>query len=239
LLAVPEYVQLFSAAYPGRAASTFAFTDAARALAAFQMEAFTKTGSPFDRYLNRDDAALTAQQKRGATLFFGKASCSNCHNGPMLGAQSFANVGVPQVGPGVNRELPLDLGRGEIENHEFYRFAFRVAPLRNVELTAPYMHNGAYPTLDAVLRHYNDVPLALRTYDPSQLPLALRSLHHGDEATVQQILNGVDPRLRVGLDLTDAEQNDLVAFLKSLTDPAARNLGSLLPARVPSGLPVQ
>jgi cytochrome c peroxidase len=239
LLAIPEYVQLFSAAFPGRAASTFAFTDAARALAAFQMEAFTRTASPFDRYLGRDDAALNAEQKRGATLFFGEASCAHCHNGPMLGAQSFANVGIPQIGPGVSRQLPLDLGRAEIQDHQFYRFAFRVAPLRNVELTAPYMHNGAYPTLDAVVRHYNDVPLALRTYDTSQLPAALRPLYHGDEATVQAILSTVDPRLRVPLDLTDTEKNELVAFLKSLTDPTARNLNSIVPTRVPSGLPVQ
>jgi len=202
------------------------------------MSEFTKTNSPFDQFLNRNNAALTAEQKRGASLFFGRAQCGSCHGGPFLGGQQFSNAGVPQIGPGVGRELPLDLGRGELQNNEFYRFAFRVAPLRNVELTAPYMHNGAYATLEAVIDHYNNVPLALRTYDVSQLSPAVRPLHHGGDATNNAVLQTLDFRLRTPLNLTDAEKSELVAFLKSLTDPAARNLGAVAPARVPSGLPL-
>jgi cytochrome c peroxidase len=239
LTAIPEYVQLFGAAFPGRAVSQLSFEDAARALAAFEMQDFTKTGTPFDRFLERDSNALTPEQKRGATLFFGEARCAQCHGGPFLGGQSFANDGVPQIGPGVTRQPPLDFGRGELPNNEFYRFAFRVAPLRNIELTAPYMHNGAYPTLEAVVKHYDNVSLALRTYDSSQLPPALRSLYHGDQATITAVLTNLDGRLRTPLDLTEDEKRDLVAFLKSLTDPAARNLSALTPLRVPSGLPVQ
>ena len=239
LIAIPGYVQLFATAYPGRAPASLRFEDAARALAVFQMEAFTKTRSPFDRYLDRDDAALTAEQKRGAGLFFGDGLCSSCHNGPFLGAQQFANVGIPQIGPGASRQPPLDLGRGELPNNDFYRFAFRVAPLRNVELTAPYMHNGAYPTLEAVLRHYDDVSFAARNYDVTQLDPSLRHMVHTDRTTVDAVLANLDHRLRVPLDLTDAEQRELIAFLKSLTDPSARDLRSLIPASVPSGLPVQ
>src|SRR5205814_6998886 len=117
------------------------FQHAAASIAAFQMQAFTETNSPFDRYLNRDDAALTTAQKRGALLFFGKAQCSSCHNGPFLGGASFANAGVPQLGPGTGDAAPLDLGRGGLKDQSFYKFAFRVTPLRNVELTAPYMHD--------------------------------------------------------------------------------------------------
>jgi cytochrome c peroxidase len=238
LRAIPEYGDLFGAAYPGRRASQLGFEHAAQVLAAFQMEAFTRTRSPFDRYLDRDDAALTAEQKRGALLFFGEAQCGSCHNGPFLGASGFANVGAPQIGPGVGKGAPLDLGFGEIQNNEFYRFAFRVAPLRNVELTAPYMHSGAYPTLEAVVDHYNDVPAALRGYDVTQLVPALRNLYHGDEATITAVLSTLDFRLQRGLGLTEDEKRELVAFLESLTDPAARDLRPLVPARVPSGLPV-
>jgi cytochrome c peroxidase len=206
LRAIPDYVDLFAAAYPSRAAATLRFEDAARALAAFQMQSFTKTRSPFDRWLDRDDAALTAEQKRGAELFFGQALCASCHGGPFLGGQGFANVGVPQIGPGSTRQSPLDLGRGELESHDFYRFAFRVAPLRNVELTAPYMHDGAYPTLEAVLRHYDDVPVAARSYDVTQVEPALRGLVHADAATVEAVLSNLDGRLRVPLDLSDDEQ---------------------------------
>ncbi|MEO8448555.1 MAG: cytochrome c peroxidase [Gemmatimonadota bacterium] len=239
LSAISEYVTMFDAAFPGRGTSPPRFEDAARALAAFQMQAFTKTGSPFDRYLDRDDFAMTTEQKRGGLLFFGKARCSFCHNGPFLGGQSFANDGAPQIGPGGSKAAPLDLGKGELQSFESYQFAFRVAPLRNIELTAPYMHSGAYATLEAVVGHYNDVPLALRTFDPSKLAPAVRALYHGDAATISAVLATLDGRLTTPLNLTTAEMSDLVAFLKSLTDPAARNLISVVPARVPSGLPIQ
>ena len=200
------------------------------------MQEFTKTRSPFDRYLERDDAALTLPQKRGALLFFGKAQCSSCHNGPFLGGQQIANVGAPQIGPGGTRQPPLDLGRGEQDNNDFYKFAFRVAPLRNVELTAPYFHSGAFRTLEAVVHHYNDVTKSLTEYDPSRLPTDVRPFYRGDAATVSAVLGTLDFRLRRPLGLTEAEMGDLVTFLKALTDPAARNLSSVVPARVPSGI---
>lgn len=236
LLAVNEYVTMFNSAFP--ASGPPRFEHAARALAVFQMQEFTRTGSPFDRYLEREDAALTLAQKRGGLLFFGKAQCSTCHNGPFLGGQSIANVGAPQIGPGGTKQPPLDLGKGEHENNDFYRFAFRVAPLRNVELTAPYFHSGAYRTLEAVTRHYNDVPKSLREYDASQLDPDVRPLYRGDAATISAVLATLDFRLSRPLGLTDAELGDLVAFLQALTDPAARNLSSAVPATVPSGLPL-
>jgi cytochrome c peroxidase len=239
LLAVPGYVTLFNAAFPGRPPAQLRFQDAATAIAVFQMEALTKTNSPFDRYLNRDDSALPADAKRGALLFFGKAQCSSCHNGPFLGGGDFANTGVPQLGPGVGQGAPLDFGRGEVFNTEFYRFFFRAPPLRNVELTAPYFHDGAVATLEAVVRHYNDVPASLRDFDPSTLPPALRGSYHGDAATLSAILATLDFRLREPLHLTDTEIAEVVAFLKSLTDPAAGDLSAISPAAVPSGLPVR
>src|SRR2546423_6197768 len=145
LLAIPEYVAKFTAAYPGTAAGQLRFEHAATALAAFQMQALTKTDSPFDRYLSRDDAALTTQQKRGGRLFFGKAQCSTCHNGPLLGGNGFANAGVPQLGPGSATTPPLDRGRADLpDQQQGYRFAVRVAPPRNVELPAPYTHDRAF-----------------------------------------------------------------------------------------------
>jgi cytochrome c peroxidase len=227
LLAIPAYVAKFNAAFPGVPTNQLGFQHAAVAIAAFETQALTRTDSPFDRYLKRDDDALTAEQKRGASLFFGKATCSSCHNGPQLGAGNFVDVGVPQIGPGVGPELPLDLGRGALPDNEFYRFAFRVAPLRNVELTAPYFHDGAYPTLEAVVRHYNDVRLALPGFDPSQLAPDVRATYHGDAATVGAVLERLDFRLQQPLRLTETERAELVAFLKALTDPSARDLSAL------------
>jgi cytochrome c peroxidase len=239
LLAIPEYVTMFRAAFPGTPTGSLGFQHAAMAIAGFEIQAMTRTNSAFDRYLGRDDAALTVEAKRGGVLFFGAGRCSSCHNGPFLGGQQFANTGVPQIGPGMGADAPLDLGRGALVNNEFYKFAFRVAPLRNVELTAPYFHDGAYNTLEDVVKHYNDVPAALRGFDPGHLAPAVRALYHGDDATINAVLATLDFRVRTPLNLTDGERADLVAFLKSLTDPAARDLSALSPAAVPSGLPVQ
>jgi cytochrome c peroxidase len=246
LLAIDAYVAMFRAAYPGTLTTALGFQHAANALAAFQTHAFTRTRSPFDRYLARDDRALSDDEKRGAILFFGRARCANCHNGALLGGRQFANVGVPQLGPGVGAAAPLDVGRGEHvplpapePAFNFYNFAFRVPPLRNVELTAPYMHNGAYPTLAAVVRHYANADSAHRNYDVAQLDPALRATHRNDATTIDRVLTGLDFNVRSPLRLTPTEQQLLVAFLKSLTDPSARDLSSVIPASVPSGLPVR
>ena len=197
-----------------------------------------RTATPFDRYLRHDNNALSVDEKRGGVLFFGQARCASCHSGPFLGGQSFSNSGVPQLGPGVGKGAPLDLGRGELPNNDFYKFAFRVPPLRNVELTAPYFHNGSFATLESVVAHYNDVPKSLRSFDPATLPEAVRSSYHGDPVTIDSLMSTLDFRLRDPLLLTEAQQRELVAFLKSLTDPAARDLTGIAPASVPSGLPI-
>jgi cytochrome c peroxidase len=239
LVAVPGYVTLFRAAYPSIPTANLRFQDMANAMAAFQTNALMLTQSPFDRFLARDNAALSVEAKRGGILFFGQARCSQCHNGPFLGGRDFANTGVPQVGPGVGKAAPLDKGRGEILDFQFYQFAFRVPPLRNVELTAPYFHNGSFATLEAVVKHYNDVSTSLRTFDPATLPPSLQDSYHGDAATTSAVLATLDGRVQTPLHLTEAEIVDLVAFLKSLTDPRARDLSALIPASVPSGLPVR
>ena len=239
LLAVPGYVTMFNAAFPSVPRTSLTFENAATAMAAFQMDALLKTNSPFDRYLAHDNSALSPEAKRGGLLFFGTARCSQCHNGPLLGGQQFANTGVPQLGPGVGQGAPLDKGRGELQNFQFYQFAFRVPPLRNVELTAPYFHDGSFPTLESVVKHYNDVTKSLQTFDPATLPATVRGSYHGDAATIAAVLNSLDSRVRSPLNLTEAQMADLVAFLKSLTDPAARDLSGIAPAAVPSGFPVR
>jgi cytochrome c peroxidase len=222
LLAIQDYASRFAAAYPGIPAQSIGFQHAANAIAAFQVAAFTRTNSPFDRYLARDNSALTDEEKRGGILFFGRAQCASCHFGALLGGSQFANIGVPQFGPGVGASAPLDRGRGELfPSVSFYDFAFRVPSLRNVELTAPYMHNGAYSTLEQVVRHYTNADSALRNYDPAQLDPALRSTLRNDATSLGRIAATLDGRLRQRIPLTPSEQAQIVA------------------AAVPSGLPVQ
>src|SRR5205814_4044053 len=145
------------------------------------------------------------------------------------GGQQFANGGVPQIGPGVGSAAPLDIGQAEQlpqPQQLFARFVFKVPPLRNVELTGPYMHDGAYPTLDAVLRHYTNADSALENFDVSQLPAAVRPYYHGDATTIAEVRATLDGRLQLGIPLTGIERAEIIAFLKSLTDPAARDLSS-------------
>ena len=80
---------------------------------------------------------------------------------------------------------------------------------------------------------------SLQPFDPATLPATVRGSYHGDAATIAAVLNSLDSRVRSPLNLTEAQMADLVAFLKSLTDPAARDLSGIAPASVPSGLPVR
>ena len=240
VLAINAYVAKFNAAFPGVPTSSLGFQHAANAIAAFEGAAFTFTNSPFDRYIARDDNAISTEAKQGALLFFTKARCSSCHFGPLFGGQSFSSAGVPQLGPGVAPNAPLDFGEDlGFSGPQAPRFRFRVPPLRNVELSPPYMHDGAFATLDAVVHHYNDIEKALRSYDVSQLDARIQPLYRGDDATITAILNSTEPFLRRPLGLSEVELHQLVVFLQSLTDPAARDLSGLIPASVPSGLPVR
>ncbi|MBW8838305.1 MAG: hypothetical protein JF602_00390, partial [Gemmatimonadetes bacterium] len=205
LVAINGYVAKFNAAFPGVPASSLGFQHAANAIAAFEQTAFTFTSSPFDHYVAHDDRAMTTEAKQGALLFFTKARCSSCHFGPLLGGQSFASAGVPQLGPGVGKDAPLDLGQDPQFQGQAQRFFFRVPSLRNVELTAPYMHDGAFATLEAVVRHYNKVEETLRNYDASQLDPRLRAQYRGDPATIEAILAATSPIIRQPLGLSDTE----------------------------------
>jgi cytochrome c peroxidase len=238
LLAIDGYVELFRAAYPGVPTGQLGFQHAANAIAAFETEAFASAGSPFDRYVLGDNGALSAAAKRGADLFFGSASCSQCHRGPELTDQQFHNIGVPQLGPGFGAASPEDYGHGAVSGSIDERSTFRTPPLRNVELTAPYMHDGAYATLEAAVRHYLDPAASLSAYDPSQLRPELQGTYLSAPEQLEGILQTLDDRVATPLTLSDADVADIVEFLRALTDPAAVNLGALAPASVPSGLPV-
>lgn len=236
ILSYPEYLALFRAVFPGHDSTAFGFHHAAIAIAAFERSVFTQLGSPFDRYVAGDPAALSDSAKRGALLFYGRARCGSCHAGPLLTDQAFHNIGIPQLGPGVGTDAPLDFGRGGVTGRHEDRFAFRTPSLRNVLLTGPWMHNGAYPILDNAIRHYRDPRLALLSYDPGQLDPRVAPLIQRDQATVAAVLATLDTSLRVPTVLTDQDIALIRVFLRSLTDPAALIQLEEIPDRVPSGL---
>ncbi len=160
--------------------------------------------APFDRYARGDDHALSDPQRRGLSLFIGKAGCIECHKGPMFSDNRFASVGIGQVGVNVGAEdkgRAAGLERLAVLPHR--RTAqvpaptaadlgqFRTKSLRSVSETAPYMHAGQLASLRDVVWFYD---------------------RGGDHAGV-----GETSRFMVPLGLSDGEQRDLVAFLESLT----------------------
>lgn len=238
LLAIPEYVDLFAAAFPDVPRGALGFQHAANAIAAFEADFWSFTDSPWDRYLRGDRQALTQAAKRGALLFLGDAGCVGCHSGSLLTDQECHGLAVPQVGPGKGAEAPLDFGRGRETGRAEDDYTFRTPPLRNVALTGPWMHDGAYVTLEAAVRHHLDPARSLEEYDSTQLAEELRDTFQADAATIDAMLANLDPAVATPIELTDAEVSDLLAFLESLTDPAATDLGGDVPDSVPSGLPV-
>jgi cytochrome c peroxidase len=239
LRAIPKYDTLFRAAY-GKSVDSVGFEVAANAIAAFTASAYARYNTPFDQYLAGDRSALTDQQKRGALLFFGKANCGKCHLGPLLTDQKFHNIAVPQFGParGPLAGQGLDVGLEETTGQIGDRFKFRTPPLRNVALSAPYFHNGAFGTLLAAVKHYVNVTRSLQTYDKTQLPGYLQASVITDATRLNQILATLDPIVADTLTIQDAQVTEIVAFLQSLTDPSAQDLTSVVPDSVPSGLQV-
>jgi cytochrome c peroxidase len=258
LLAIPEYRDQFQTAFPYVAESDLGFEHAATAIAAFEGDVFTFTNSPWDQYLAGNNMALSDPAKRGALLFYGKANCSSCHSGNLLTDQEHYNLAVPQIGPGKGQEAPLDLGRGRVvskpcggpadsETDQHIAgpsqsmgldFAFRTPPLRNVSLTGPYMHNGAFSTLESAVRHHLEPENSLRSYDVAQhLPPELQDTFQDDPSVLDDLTMMIAP-VAPTEPLTDAEFNDLIAFLEALSDPAAQNINDAPPDSVPSGLPI-
>ena len=226
---IEEYVELFEAAYPGESFEDMTFAHAANAIAAFEVEAFAATDSPWDRFLAGDEDAMSADQVAGAQLFFGRARCSVCHSGSSLTDEDFHNIALPQIGAAEDR------GREDVTGDPQDRYAFRTPPLRNVALTGPYGHAGQYATLRDFIAHYNDPGRALRDYDPADhLEVALQGQVLDND---RELLDRLAPQLR-GIALSGDDIGLLVAFMEALTDPASEDLTAVIPDRVPSGLPV-
>jgi cytochrome c peroxidase len=237
ILAVPGYQEMFRAAYPDLPLDELGFEHAANAMAAYQMEVFTFLDSPWDRYLQGDETALSAEAMEGALLFYGKAGCVQCHSGPLMSDLQFHNIGVPQVGPGKGAEEPFDFGRARETGSESDLYAFRTPPLRNVAITGPYMHNGVYLTLEEAVRHHLNPAEAVANCDVGLLSPLMQEEDSGDTAVHTAPLSSPSIYM-LHKDLSGDEVAALLAFLESLTSPSAENLQHTIPDSVPSGLPV-
>jgi len=237
LRAIPAYDELFAGAFPDVHFDDIGIKHVANAIGAYEATAFAFPDSPWSAYLAGDDEALGEAATVGALLFFGEAGCSTCHNGVLLTDQKTHSIGIPQVGPGKDEEGPEDFGRGRETGLVEDRYTFRTPSLHNVAITGPWTHDGAYTTLDNVIRHHVDPEGRLLDYDVAQTVgpglLVLDRQRHLDP-----ILASISPELDTVPALSDDQIASLIAFLESLTDPTATDLGHLVPESVPSGLPV-
>ncbi len=200
-----EYKRLFAEAYPEQPdyqVSTYSISDALSAYVA----SLTDFDSPFDQYVQGKTGVIDPAVRRGFNLFMGKAACGTCHFAPVFNGtvppsynESESEVlGITATADTLNPSLDTDLGRFANgmprSKAEFYKTSFKTVTVRNADLTAPYMHNGVFKTLEEVVDFYNrgggtglklDVPYQTLPFDE--------------------------------LKLTKAEQADLVAFMKALT----------------------
>jgi cytochrome c peroxidase len=176
LRSIPGYVQAFYEAYPGEGITQ---TTLAKAVASFERTIISRN-APFDAWVSGDESAISPSAKRGFDVFVGKANCANCHSGPNFTDDGFHNIGLKDND---------DLGRFAQTPIKISKGAFKTPTLRDVALTSPYMHNGAYSTLEEVIDHYD---------------------RGGDDKT------NLDPNIKP-LGLSEQEKKDLVEFLHTLS----------------------
>ncbi len=234
------YDELLQNAYPYTAEKDIDIVDISNAIGAFMTEAFTALNSPFDEYLAGDSEAMSPSAKRGAILFYGRANCVACHSGNLQTDLSFHNIAAPQVGTGRGDAAPLDLGRGAITGNSDEDFQFRTPSLRNIELEAPYFHNGAYDKLEDAIRHHLNPAAAIAAYDPTQIEFELvTGAFENDRTTLRRIFSTLAPELKpTGGRITESEVKDILSFMGALTDPSSLNLHDVIPNAVASGLPI-
>ena len=192
----------FAKALPGKPESAITPASIRMALAAF-VRSLTALDSRFDRAVRGDTRALTSEERLGFNLFAGKARCATCHFMPLLNGTApplfvlseGEIIGAPDRPVTRDARLDPDSGQGRVDRLGEHLFAFKVPTLRNIALTAPYMHNGAFSTLDQVVDFYD----------------------RGGGTGIGAVVPGQTlPGAR--LNLSAGEKRALVAFLGALTD---------------------
>jgi cytochrome c peroxidase len=240
---IPVYGKMFVQAFDHiYEPSDVTIVEIGNAIGAFIISEWQSYDSPYDAWIT--GTPLPEDAERGRELFFNNR-CASCHAGPLFTDQQFHALGLPAFGPGRTRQwdqISRDVGRMAETNLLEDAYKFRTPSLRNVALTAPYGHNGAYPTLAAMVSHHADPAgsAASWTSDMAKLPdvpwlaatdFAIRE--DSAEMTRQTAINDLRPIL-----LSDRDVSDLVAFLNALTGETALTRPMGRPTTVPSGLPV-
>ena len=197
-----NYQRKFKDAFPETPNDFISIDHIATAITVY-LKSLNPMNSAFDKYVQGNRAALMEDQKKGFNLFMGKAQCGTCHfaplfNGllpPLYNISEFEVLGTPKTDDLTRLEFDTDSGRYNVFPIQFYIGAFRTPTLRNIAKTAPYMHNGAFQTLDKVMEFYNK---------------------GGGNGLGLNLVSQTLPS--DSLKLTDKEIKDIISFLNSLTD---------------------
>lgn len=203
LLSSKEYRDAFGRVFQESTAdSLISMNRVSAAISAF-LKTLAPFSSPFDRYINGNSRAMNTEQIRGYNLFMGKALCGTCHTAPLFNGltpplfdlTAMEVIGTTRDTVFTHARLDDDMGRFETYPIQFYIRSFKTPSLRNVAVTAPYMHNGAFPDLESVIGFYN------------------KGGGEGLGLTVpHQTLSATPLHLEAG------EIKSIVAFLQALTD---------------------
>ena len=210
------------------------YENIAKAIAAYEnSQVFVDT--PWKAYIEGENNAISQSAKQGALLFWGKAQCDDCHSGDYFTDEQFYVLAVPQIGVGKDSGISGDddFGRYLETGEPADKYAFRTSTLLNVEVTGPYGHDGAYATLEGIVRHHLNPAKAIENYDYSQLDPSIRTVNaeqYTQQALAQlQELRAKDILTVQDIDLTDEEVDNLVDFLLTLTDPCVKSRECLSP----------
>lgn len=194
-----NYTEMIAKAYTTKKVDQFYIRNAI----ATYIRTLTPFNSKFDRNINGLENTLTQEEIQGFNLFNGKAKCATCHFAPIFNGTippdfketEMELIGTPQQNDTINAKISPDLGRYYVYKTEQRKHFFKTPTVRNVALTAPYMHNGVYKTLDEVVDFYNR--------------------GGGFGIGIEQDLQTLPTNK---LNLTKKEQKALVAFMQTLTD---------------------
>lgn len=246
VVAIDEYWALLQVAYPDlEAREDVSIVHLTNAIGAFERQSFLSLDAPFDRFLDGDETALSPAQHEGMNLFYETFQCSSCHTGRLMTDQKFHALALPSIGIGKeDGDLAYaDFGRARVTGNPGDKFKFKTPSLRNVALTGPWGHNGAYSDLSAIIRHHLDAVNTARGYNLEDAVLSpLETLERSDS------LSFADRQLQAAqlramaippTAYTEENLNSLVAFMNALSgDEALQGYTDLIPETVPSDLPV-
>ena len=214
------------------------------AIASFE-RTMTFTNTPWKAYVQGNDGAISAAAKRGALLFYkpiaaGGAECSSCHSGDFFTDEQYWVVAVPQFGRGktdVNnrKDANDDWGRAHVTGNRDDKYAYRTQTVLGVEVTGPWGHSGVFSTLKAIVEHHLNAKKSIQAFDFAKIstdggPLNLaNSKEHTAYALKRLEEQRADGKKGVLKDatLTDAQVDDIVEFLKALTDPCLKDQACL------------